>query len=56
MNIVIISTMAFTIEQKIGKHVYMYEVESRWDPEKKQARQKRKYLGKKDGERPDGQW
>ena len=40
--------MPYIIEQKIGKHVYVYEVQSYWDPEKKQPRQKRKYLGKKD--------
>jgi transposase len=40
--------MAYTIEQKIGKHIYLYEVQSYWDKEKKQPRQKRRYLGKKD--------
>lgn len=47
-NIVIIITMTFRIDQKIGKHVYVYEVESYWDPQKKQPRQKRNYIGKKD--------
>jgi hypothetical protein len=42
--------MSFTIEQKIGHHTYLYEVESYWDPEKKQPKQRRKYLGKKDPE------
>lgn len=42
--------MSYTIEQKIGNHTYLYEVESYWDPEKKQPRQRRKYLGKKDPE------
>jgi hypothetical protein len=42
--------MSFTIEQKIGHHTYLYEVESYWDPEKKQSRQRRKYLGKKEPE------
>jgi transposase len=42
--------MPYTIEQKIGNHTYLYEVESYWDPEKKQPRQRRKYLGKKDPE------
>ena len=28
--------------------VYVYEIESFWDPEKKQPRQRRRYLGKKD--------
>jgi transposase len=40
--------MTFIIEQKIKNHIYFYEVESYWDPDKKQARQKRRYLGKKD--------
>jgi len=42
--------MSFRIEQKVGKHIYLYEVESYWDKEKKQPRQKRTYLGKKDPE------
>ncbi len=42
--------MSYTIEQKIGKHIYVYEVESYWDSEKKQPRQRRRYLGKKDPE------
>jgi hypothetical protein len=42
--------MSYTIEQRIGDHTYLYEVESFWDPEKKQSRQRRKYLGKKDPE------
>jgi transposase len=42
--------MAYTIEQRIGKHIYVYEVESYWDSDKNQPRQKRKYLGKKDTE------
>jgi transposase len=40
--------MSYIIEQKIKGHVYLYEVQSYWDPKKKQARQRRKYLGKKD--------
>lgn len=40
--------MAYIIEQKIGRHIYVYEVRSYWDSEKKQPRQKRKYIGKKD--------
>jgi len=40
--------MSFRIEQKVGKHIYLYEVESYWDKGKKQPRQKRTYLGKKD--------
>jgi len=40
--------MTFKIEHKSGKQKYIYEVTSYWDKEKKQSRQKRKYLGKKD--------
>jgi transposase len=40
--------MSYIIEKKSGKSVYLYEVTSYWDPEKKQSRQTRRYLGKKD--------
>ena len=40
--------MAYTIEQKLKGRTYLYEVTSYWDKDKKQARQKRKYLGPKD--------
>jgi transposase len=40
--------MSYTVEQKIGKQVYLYEVQSYWDPIKKQPRQRRRYLGKKE--------
>ncbi|MBW6481311.1 MAG: IS1634 family transposase [Bacteroidales bacterium] len=40
--------MAYVIEQKVKDHVYLYEVESYWDKEKKQSRQRRTYLGRKD--------
>lgn len=40
--------MPYIINQKIGNRVYVYEVESYWDPAKKQPRQRRRYLGKKD--------
>jgi len=40
--------MPYRVNQKIGNHIYVYEVESYWDPVKKQPRQRRKYLGKKD--------
>lgn len=40
--------MSYRVNQKIGNHVYVYEVESYWDPEKKQPRQRRKYIGKRD--------
>jgi len=42
--------MSYRYEQTIRGHVYVYEIESFWDPEKKQPRQRRKYLGKKDPE------
>jgi len=44
----IIITMSYQIEQKVKNHTYVYQVESYWDKEKKQSRQKRIYLGKKD--------
>lgn len=37
--------MSFIVKQKIDGHVYAYEAESYWDPEKKQPRQRRRYLG-----------
>lgn len=40
--------MSYIIEQKVGKHTYLYEAESYWDRDKGAPRQKRKYLGKKD--------
>ena len=40
--------MSFQFEQKIGNKVYVYEVQSFWDKKKKQPRQKRTYLGRKD--------
>lgn len=42
--------MTFKIEHKSGKQKYIYEVTSYWDKEKKQSRQKRKYIGKKDND------
>jgi len=45
--------MSYVIEQRIKGKIYLYEVESYWDKEKKQPRQRRKYLGrKKDDFRP----
>ncbi|MBW8036597.1 MAG: hypothetical protein FVQ79_13475, partial [Planctomycetes bacterium] len=40
--------MSYTVEQSVGKHVYLYEVTAYWDKEKKQPRQKRTFIGKKD--------
>jgi transposase len=39
--------MSYIVEQKINGRIYLYEVESYWDKTKKQARQKRTYLGPK---------
>src|SRR3972149_6007968 len=41
--------MSYIIEQKIKGKIYLYKVDSYWDTKKKQARQKRIYLGPKDG-------
>ena len=38
----------YRVEQKIHGHTYVYEVTSYWDAKKKQARQKRVYIGRKD--------
>jgi len=46
-NIVIISTM-FQVEQNINGTTYVYQVTAYWDSAKKQARQKRVCIGKKD--------
>jgi transposase len=40
--------MPFMVEQQVGDAVYVYEVSSYWDKAKKQPRQKRTFLGKKD--------
>jgi transposase len=37
--------MSYIVHQKIRGKVYAYEAEGYWDPVKKQARQRRKYLG-----------
>ena len=42
--------MSFRIEQKVGKYVYVYEVTSYWDKEKKQPRQRRTLIGKRDSQ------
>ena len=39
--------MSYIVEQKINGRIYLYKVESYWDKEKKQARQKRTYIGPK---------
>ena len=40
--------MAYIVEQKNKGRIYLYRVESYWDKGKKQARQKRTYLGLKE--------
>ncbi len=37
--------MTYIVKQKIRGRTYAYEAENFWDPEKKQSRQKRRYLG-----------
>ena len=39
--------MSYIVEQKIKGNIYLYRVESYWDKDKKQSRQKRTYLGPK---------
>jgi len=41
--------MSYIVEQLLKGKIYLYKVESYWDKDKKQARQKRVYLGPKDG-------
>lgn len=40
----------FTVDQKVGNHIYVYEVHSYWDKEKKSPRQQRIRIGKRDPE------
>ena len=42
--------MSYRVEQKVKGKIYLYEVESYWDKDKQQSRQKRTYLGRKDEE------
>jgi hypothetical protein len=39
--------MSYIVEQKIKGKIYLYNVESYWDKDKKQSRQKRSYIGPK---------
>ncbi len=43
--------MSYIVEQKIKGNIYLYRVESYWDKDKKQSRQRRKYIGPKKDER-----
>jgi len=40
--------MAFIVEKKIGKNVYVYSVESVWSKDEKKPKKKYTYVGKKD--------
>ena len=40
--------MVYIIEKNSGTSISLYKVTSYWDPAKKQPRQKREYLGRKD--------
>ena len=40
--------MAYRVERKVNGNIYLYETESYWDKEKKQPRQRSKYLGPKE--------
>lgn len=42
--------MSYLVEQKVGDKIYVYEATSYWDKQKRQSRQKRVFLGKKDPE------
>jgi hypothetical protein len=46
--LVITLTMSYRVEQQVKGKTYVYLVESYWDREKQQARQKRTYLGRKE--------
>jgi hypothetical protein len=47
--VIYITIMAFVVTRRIGKYSYDYEVESRWDPVKKQSRQHvLRFLGRVD--------
>ncbi len=39
--------MSYRYEEKRNGSIYVYEISSYWDKEKKQSRQRRVYLGKK---------
>jgi len=43
--------MTYIVKQRIKGRVYVYEVESYWNPEKRQPRQRRRYLGVWDEEK-----
>ncbi len=45
--------MSYIVEQKIKGNIYLYRVESYWDKDKKQSRQRRKYIGPKKGRKKE---
>lgn len=47
--------MSYIVEQKIKGNIYLCEVESYWDKKKKQARQRRKYIGPKNAKKVQNQ-
>jgi transposase len=42
--------MSFVVEQRVKGHIYLYNVDSYWDKDKKQSRQRRTFIGKKNPE------
>ncbi len=42
--------MSYIVEQRVKGHIYLYNVDSYWDKEKKQSRQRRTFIGKKNPE------
>ena len=37
--------MTYNVVQRIGNNYYLYSVDGQWDPEKKNSKQKRRYIG-----------
>ena len=37
--------MTYKVVQRIGNNYYLYSVEGKWDPEKKNSKQERRYIG-----------
>jgi transposase len=45
--------MSYIVKQKIKGNIYLYSVDSYWDKEKKQSRQKRTYIGPENKKKPN---
>jgi transposase len=45
--------MSYMVEQLVKGHIYLYSVDSYWDKEKKQSRQRRTFIGKKNPDTGD---